>query len=43
MDSIKKVISALNSNYNANYNSLNCDTTCACTCNKCHPLEDIMK
>ena len=43
MDSIKKVISALNSNYNANYNSLNCDTTCACTCNKCRPLEDIMK
>ena len=43
MDSIKKVISALNSNYNANYNSLNCDNTCACTCNKCHPLEDIMK
>ena len=43
MDSIKKVISALNSNYNANYNSFNCNTNCACTCNKCHPLEDIMK
>lgn len=41
MDSIKKVINTLNSN--SNYNSLNCDTTCACTCNKCHPLEDIMK
>lgn len=39
MDSIKKVINTLNSN--SNYNSLNCDTTC--TCNKCHPLEDIMK
>ena len=39
MDSIKKVINALNSK--SNYNSLNCETNCAC--NKCHPLEDIMK
>lgn len=39
MDSIKKVVNALNSNYNSN--SFICDTNCAC--NKCHPLEDIMK
>ena len=43
MDSIKRVVNALNSNLNLNSNSysLNCDTNCAC--NKCHPLEDIMK
>ena len=39
MDSIKKVVNALNSY--SNNNSFNCDTNC--TCNKCHPLEDIMK
>jgi len=41
MDSIKKVVNALNSNLNSNYSSFVCEPNCSC--NKCHPLEDIMK